>query len=65
MHIPDHMLEKFQKLWKDQFGEEISKEKAYAEGIKVITYVKHFYRPMIEEEVIDFLTKIELNRDKL
>ena len=40
IHISDNQVEKFQSLWKECFGEEISKETAYEEGYNLIHLIK-------------------------
>ena len=48
--LTDNQLAKFQLLWKNRFNEEISKEKALKEGLKLITLVTAICCPENEEE---------------
>lgn len=41
---------KFQTLYKNRYGKEISQEKAYEEGAKLIRLVELIYKPMTESE---------------
>lgn len=50
MVLSDEQIAQFQALYKSRFGEEISKEEAYAQGIKLIRLVEIIYRPMTKEE---------------
>ncbi len=40
IHISDKQVEKFQLLYKECFGEEISKETAYEEGYNLVNLIK-------------------------
>ncbi len=42
----------FQKCWKDQFGEDISDQKAQEEGIKLLRLFKIIYRPISKKDWI-------------
>ena len=44
-------LEEFKKIWREQFGEDISDEKATEQGIKLLTLFKAIYRPIKKEWV--------------
>lgn len=35
-----NQIEKFRILWKDRFGQEISKEKALKEGLKLVNLIE-------------------------
>ncbi len=48
--LTDSQIAKFQLLWKNRFNEEISKEKALQEGVKMITLVTAICRPANEAE---------------
>ena len=48
--LPDEQIKKFQALWKNRFGQEISKEEAYEKGAKLIRLVELIYKPMSAEE---------------
>ena len=51
MVLTDGDIKKFQTIYKEQFGKEISKEDAYEQGIKLLELMKLIYKPMTEEEM--------------
>jgi hypothetical protein len=54
--LSDQDVQEYQDLHKSAFGDEISKEKAYDQAVKLLTLVGHIYVPMTEEE-FDFFIK--------
>lgn len=48
--LTNDQIAKFQFLWKQRFNEEISKEEALKEGLKLITLIKAICFPANEEE---------------
>lgn len=50
MQLTDEDIIKFQTLYKNEFGMEISKEDAYEKGIKLLRLMSIVYQPMTEEE---------------
>ena len=48
--LSDEQIKKFQTLYKNRFGKEISREEAYEKGAKLIRLVELIYRPMTEDE---------------
>ena len=50
MVLSDEDIAKFQQLYKNQYGTEISKEEAYEQGIKLVRLMSLIYKPMTEEE---------------
>jgi hypothetical protein len=48
--LSDEQITKFQTLYKNRFGREISREEAYEKGAKLIRLVELIYRPMTENE---------------
>jgi len=50
MHLTEEQITKFQILYQKHFGEEISREKAYEEGIKLVHLMKLIYKPMTKED---------------
>ena len=42
-------LEEFKEIWRKQFGEDISDEKATEEGINLLTMMNTVYRPIKKE----------------
>ncbi len=49
--LSDEQIRKFQTLWKNRFGQEISREEAYEKGVKLIRLVELVYKPMTEDEL--------------
>lgn len=49
--ISKKALEEFKAIWRKQFSEDISDEKATEEGIKLLTLMKAVYRPIKKEWV--------------
>lgn len=56
MVLSDDDIRKFQEVYKEQFGKEISKEDAYEQGIKLLRLMAVVYQPMTKEE-LDFIQK--------
>ncbi len=54
--LSNKALKEFKKIWKEQFGEDISDEKAAEEGINLLTMFDAIYRP-IKKEWVDELEK--------
>jgi len=48
--LSDEQIRKFQMLYKNRFGKEISREEAYEQGAKLIRLVELIYKPMTEDE---------------
>lgn len=48
--LTDDQITKYQALFKNRFGKEISREEAYEQGVKLIRMVKLIYKPMSETE---------------
>ena len=48
--LSDEQIKRFQELWKQRFGEEISREEAYEKGAKLMRLVELTYKPMTHEE---------------
>ena len=44
--ISETALQEFKKIWLEEFGEEISDEKATELGINLLTLFDHIYRPV-------------------
>ncbi len=44
--LSDDALQSFKKIWKEQYGEEISDEKAEELGLNLLTIFDHIYRPI-------------------
>ncbi len=48
--LSHEQITKFQMLYKNRFGKEISREEAYEQGVKLIRLVELIYKPMTEAE---------------
>lgn len=48
--LSDEQIIKFQELYKERFGKEISREEAYEKGMKLIRLVEIVYSPLTEIE---------------
>lgn len=48
--LSDEQIKKFQRLYKNRFGKEISREEAYEQGAKLIRLVELIFKPMTEAE---------------
>ena len=48
--LSDEQIRKFQMLYKNRFGKEISREEAYEKGAKLVRLVELIYKPMTENE---------------
>lgn len=44
--ISEAALQEFKKIWLEEYGEEISDEKAAELGINLLTLFDHIYRPV-------------------
>jgi hypothetical protein len=50
MMLSDAQVKKFQDLYKDYFGREISKEEAYEQCINLLRLMTIIYKPMTQDE---------------
>jgi len=48
--LSHEQITKFQTLYKNRFGREISREEAYEQGVKLMRLVELIYKPMTEVE---------------
>jgi len=48
--LSNDQITKFQTLYKNRFGKDISREEAYEKGAKLIRLVELIYKPMTEKE---------------
>ena len=48
--LSEEQVTKFQTLYRNRFGREISREEAYEKGAKLIRLVELIYKPMAETE---------------
>lgn len=51
--LTDKQITKFQEIYKNHFGEEISREDALEGGIKLVRLMKIVYTPITEKEYQD------------
>jgi hypothetical protein len=51
--ISKESLEEFKEIWKKEFNEEISDQKALDEATRLLTLVQAVYRPLKKEWVDD------------
>lgn len=58
--LTDSDIIQFQKLYKEQFGADITRENAYEQGLKLVTLMLHVYKPMTKQES----DRIDLHREK-
>ncbi len=59
--LSDEQIIKFQKIWKDRFGREISKEEEYEQRAKLLRLVELTYKPITQEEY----NQLEKRREEL
>lgn len=48
--ISEEQITKYQEIYKNHFGKEISREEAYEQGIKLIRLIEIIYKPMTKDE---------------
>ncbi len=60
--LSDEQITKFQTLYKNRFGEEISREEAYEQGAKLIRLVKLVYKPMTEKDLEELQQRREATK---
>lgn len=48
--LTNEQVRKFQEIYKQCFGKEISKEDAYEQGVKLVRLMEIIYKPMTKEE---------------
>lgn len=59
--LTDEQITKFQEIYKNYFGEEISREDALEGGIKLVRMMKIIYTPITEQEY----QELQKHREKL
>lgn len=59
--LSKEQITKFQKLYKNRFGVEISREQAYEKGIKLIRLVELIYKPITKDDY----QKLQKRRKKI
>jgi len=48
--LSDKQITKYQTLYKNRFGKDISRKEAFDMGVKLIRLVRLIYKPMTENE---------------
>lgn len=48
--LSDEQITKYQTLYKNRFGKEISRREAYEQGVKLVRLVELIYKPMTEAD---------------
>jgi len=56
--LTNEQVTKFQEIYKDHFGEEISREDALEGGIKLVRMMKMVYTPISEKEYLELRKRI-------
>ncbi|MDD2785995.1 MAG: hypothetical protein PHS79_03825 [Patescibacteria group bacterium] len=59
--ISNEALQEFKKIWREQFGEDITDAKALEEGINLLTLFNAIYRPIKKEWADEYDLKNEQN----
>lgn len=54
MQISDEKIEEYRKIYKEEFGKEISKEEARRQGTNLVNLMKLIYKPITKEEAAKF-----------
>jgi len=55
--ISDKALKEFKEIWKEEYGQEISDERAVELGLNLLTLFDKIYRPLKKEWVKEFEEK--------
>lgn len=50
MSLTREQVEKFQKIYKERFGEEISYDEALKSGTKLVNLMRIIYKPITKED---------------
>lgn len=53
MQISDRELDEFRRIYKKEFGEDISREEAREKGSSLLRLVKAVYKPITQKQVDD------------
>ena len=48
--LTDEQITKFQTLYKNRFGKDITRQEAYDKGVKLIRFIELIYKPMTENK---------------
>ena len=60
MVLTDTDIQKFQALYRSEFGMEISAEEAYEKGIRLVRLMSAVYRPITKEQFERIVTGIAI-----
>lgn len=50
MELSEEDITEYQEIYKEQFGEEVSREEAYKQGINLLRLLEVVYKPSTKEE---------------
>ena len=53
MHLSDDDLDEFRRIYKNEFGEDITREEAREKGSSLLRLVKAVYKPITQKQVDD------------
>ena len=59
--VSEKALQEFKKIWREEFGEEISDEKALQEATALLTMFDVIYRPIRKEWADEYDNNIQTN----
>ncbi len=48
--LSEEQITNYQKLYRDYFKKEISREEAYEQGVKLLRLIELIYKPITQEE---------------
>lgn len=55
----NEQIEKFQTIYKNRFGIEISREEAFEKGVQLVRLVKLIYKPMTKQDYLELKKRQE------
>ncbi len=61
--ISNEALQEFKKIWKEEYGQEISDEKAVELGINLLTMFDAIYRPVPKSWLKEYEEKEKQNKE--
>jgi hypothetical protein len=62
--ISNKALEEYKKIYKEEFGVDISDERALEQAINLLTLMKAIYRPITKEDYDNLQKRRKETRDK-
>jgi hypothetical protein len=57
--LTDEQVSKFQTIYRNRFGEEISREDALEKGARLVRLMEIIYQPITEQELLEFQKTLE------